>query len=71
MNVVLTLEEATKLSKAFKVCYQSARLPSDEDKRVRCEYRNLIRKIEEVETLLLAERKVWLENILKQHEEKK
>ena len=70
MNVVLTLEEAIKLSKAFKLCYQSARLPRDEDKRVRCEYLNLIRKIEEVETLLIAERKVWLQQILNQHEEK-
>ena len=71
MNVVLTLEEAIKLSEAFKLCYQSARLPREEDKRVRCEYLNLVRKIEEVETLLITERKVRLENILKQHEETK
>lgn len=69
MKVELTLDEAIKLTESFNLCYQHSRLNREEDKRVRSEYLNLVRKIEEVETLLLTERKVWLEQILKQHGE--
>ena len=69
MKVELTITESVKLAESFKLCYQHSRLSFEDNKRVRSEYLNLVRKIEEVETLLLTERKVWLEQILKQHGE--
>ena len=68
MKVELTIAEAVKLANTFKDLYHYATLPREMDKRVKSEYTNLIRKIEEVETALIIEREKHLQKFLEMHE---
>lgn len=71
MKVELTIPEAVKLADTFKECYRHTSLPRELDKRVKSEYTNLIRKIEEAETALIIERVKRLQELLNAHEERK
>ena len=68
MKVELTIAEAVKLAESFKLCYQHSRLSFEDSKRVRSEYLNLLRKIEDAETEVLLEREKRMKQILNRHD---
>ena len=70
MKVELTIAEAVKLADTFKVLYHYSAPSRELDKRVRSEYLNLIRKIEEAETAMIIEREKRSQEILNSHEER-
>ena len=64
MNVQLSHAEAVKLAKTFKDLYNHATVSREFDKRIKTEYINLVRKIEDVETAMMIEEDKRTQRIL-------